>query len=156
MHSCVHHRFVDDSITSQSNIASAKVFLSILNSLRTSFQFTMELEIDGLVPFLGATLINKNGRLETTVYIKPTNTSLMLHYDSHVDMKYKKSLVLTMLNRAFCQSSLWKLFTGECERLKKTFVRLRYRVSLLDNIITKFTAQKGERDSHPAGVMFTI
>lgn len=156
MHSCVHHRFVDDSITSQSNIASAKVFLSILNSLRPSLQFTMELEIDGLVPFLGATLINKNGRLETTVYIKPTNTSLMLHHDSHVDMKYKKSLVLTMLNRAFCQSSLWKLFTGECERLKKTFVRLRYRVSLLDNIITKFTAQKGERDSHPAGVMLTI
>ena len=44
----------------------------------------------------------------------------MLHYDSHVDVKYKKSLVLTMLNLAFHLSSSWKVFTEECERLKKT------------------------------------
>ncbi len=145
-----YHRFVDDSITSQRNIASAEAFLSTLNSLHPSLQFTMELEIDGVLPFLGTTLINKNGRLETKVYIKPTNTGLMLHYDSHVDVKYKKSLVLTMLNRAFRLSSSWKLFTEECERLKKTFVRLRYPISLLDNIITKYTAQKRESDDHPA------
>jgi hypothetical protein len=90
------------------------------------------------------------GRLETKVYIKPTNNGLMLHYDSHVDMKYKKSLVLTMLNRAFRLSSSWKLFTEECERLKKTFFRARYPISLLDNIITKYTAQKRESDDHPA------
>ena len=70
--------------------------------------------------------------------------------DSHVDVKYKKSLVLTMLNRAFRLSSSWKLFTEECERLKRTFVRLRYPVSLLDNIITKYTAQKRESDDRPA------
>jgi hypothetical protein len=110
----------------------------------------MELETDGVLPFLGTTLINKNDRVETKVYIKPTNTSLMLHYDSHVDVKYKKSLVLTMLNRAFRLSSSWKLFTEECERLKKTFVRLRYTISLLDNIIMKYTAQKRENDDHPA------
>ncbi len=145
-----YHRFVDDSITSQRNIASAEAFLSTLNSLHPSLQFTMELEIDGVLPFLGTTLINKNGRLETKVYIKPTNTGLMLHYDSHVDVKYKKSLVLTMLNRAFRLSSSWKLFTEECERLKKTFVRLRYPISLLDNIITKYAVQKRESDDHPA------
>jgi hypothetical protein len=65
-------------------------------------------------------------------------------------VKYKKSLVLTMLNRAFRLSSSWKLFTEECERLKKTFVRLRYTISLLDNIIMKYTAQKRENDDHPA------
>ena len=59
----------------------------------------------------------------------------MLHYDSRVEIKYKKSLVLTMLDRAFRLSSSWKIFTEECERLKKTFVRLRYPTSLLDNII---------------------
>ena len=67
-----YHRFVDDSITSQRNIASAEAFLSTLNSLHPSPQFTMELEIDGLLPFLGTTLI----------YIQPTNTGLMLHYES--------------------------------------------------------------------------
>jgi hypothetical protein len=109
----------------------------------------MELEIDGVLPCLGTTLINKTGRLETKVYIKPTNTGLILHYDSHIDVKYRKSLVLAMLNPAFRLSSPWKLFAEECERLKKTFVRLRYPISLLDNIITKYTAQKRESDDHP-------
>ena len=80
----LYHRFVDDYITLQSNLAFAEAFLSTLNSLHPSLQFTMELEIDGILTFLGTTLINKTGRLETKVYIK----------------KYKKSLVLTMLNRA--------------------------------------------------------
>ena len=102
-----------------------------------------------VIPFLGATLINKNGRLETKDYIKVTNTVLMLHYDSHVDVKYKKSLVLTMLNRAFCLSSSRKFFTEDCERLKKTFVRLRHPVTLLDNIITRFITQHREKDDHP-------
>ena len=106
----LYHRFVNDSITSQRNNASAEAFLSTLNSLHPSLQFTMELETSGVIPFLGATLINKNGRLETKVYTKPTNTGLMLHYDSHVDVKYKKSLVLTMLNRAFRLSSSRKFF----------------------------------------------
>ena len=145
----LYHRFVDDSITSQRNNASAEAFLSTLNSLHPSVQFTMELETSGVIPFLRATLINKNGRLETKVYIKPTNTGLMLHYDSHVDVKYKKSLVLTMLNRAFRLSSSRKFFTEECERIKKTFVRLRYPVTLLDNIITRFTTQQREKDDHP-------
>ena len=111
----------------------------------------MELETNGAIPFLGATLIKKNGRLETKVYIKPTNTGLRLHihgYDSHVDVKYKKSLVLTMLNRAFRLSSSRKFFTEECERLNKTFVRLRY-VTLLENIITRFITQQREKDDHP-------
>ena len=77
----LYHRFVDDSITSQRNNASAEAFLSTLNSLHPSLQFTMELETSGAILFLGATLINKNGRLETKVYIKPTNTGLMLHYE---------------------------------------------------------------------------
>jgi hypothetical protein len=93
----LYHRFVDDYITLQSNLAFAEAFLSTLNSLHPSLQFTMELEIDGILTFLGTTLINKTGRLETKVYIK----------------KYKKSLVLTMLNRAIHLSSSWKLFTEE-------------------------------------------
>ena len=141
----LYHRCVDDSIASQRNNASAEAFLSTLNSLHRSLQFTMELETSGVIPFLGTMLINKNGRLETKVYIKPTNTGLMLHYDSHVDVKYKKSLVLTMLNRAFRLSSSQKFFTEECERIKKTFVRLRYPVTLLDNIITRFITQQRER-----------
>ena len=45
--------------------------------------------------------LKRGCRLETGVYRKPTNTGLLLHHQSHVDERYKKSLLKTMLNRAF-------------------------------------------------------
>ena len=48
-------------------------------------QFTMEIEVEGKLSLLGAELIRKDDRLETKVYIKPTNTGLLLHFDSNVD-----------------------------------------------------------------------
>ena len=65
----------------------------------------MELEENGKLPFLGMNVIRNGCRLDTTVYRKPTDTGLLLHYHSHVDARYKRSLLNTMLNRAFKLSS---------------------------------------------------
>ena len=43
-----------------------------------------------MLAFLGTQLLNKHTRVETKVYVKPTNTGLLLHYKSHV--------ILTRLN----------------------------------------------------------
>ena len=59
----------------------------------------------GKLPFLGTEIRKCNGCLETRVYRKPTDTGLLLHYKSHVDVRYKKSLLKTMLDRAFKVSS---------------------------------------------------
>ena len=72
------------------------------------------------------------------MYKKPTDTGLLLHYQSHVDVRYKQSLLKTMLNRAFRLSSSWQLFHLECERLKETFSRLHYPVPLLQSSIKDF------------------
>ena len=61
----------------------------------------MELEDNWKLPFLGIVIIRNGLRLDTKVYRKPTDTGLLLHYQSHVDVKYKHSLLKTMLNRAF-------------------------------------------------------
>ena len=44
--------------------------------------------------------------------VQATDTVLLLHYYSHVDMKYKHSLLKTMLNRAFKLSSNWQFFSS--------------------------------------------
>jgi len=45
-------------------------------------------------------------QIETKVYIKSTNTGLLLHYQSYdVDMRYKRGLLKTMLDRAYRLSS---------------------------------------------------
>ena len=85
----------------------------------------MEVERNGKLPFLGTELLNHVPQIETKVYVKPTNTGLLLHYQSHVDNRYKRSLLTAMLDRAHRLSSAWAYFSEECDRLKKVWHTLR-------------------------------
>ena len=75
------------------NTESATDFLQVLNSVHPSLSFTMELEHDGSIPFLGTVLTRCCGTLTTEVYRKPTDAGLLLHFQRHVDSRYKKGLV---------------------------------------------------------------
>ena len=43
---------------------------------------------------------------------------LLLHYQSHVNNRYKKGLLRTMLDRPHRLFSSWTHFSDECDRLK--------------------------------------
>ena len=73
--------------------------LDTLNHAHSAVSFTMEVEENGMLPFLGVQLLNRAPCVETKVYVKPTNTGLLLHYHSHVDSRYKHGLLVTMLGR---------------------------------------------------------
>ena len=104
----------------------------------------MECEVDGKLPFLGMEAIRNKKHLETKVHAKPTNTGLLLQYQSHVDRRCKRSLITTMLNRAFGLWSSWKHFVEECDRLKTVFVHIQYPLSLDDSIISRFVQKQYE------------
>ena len=95
---------------------TADRFLDELNRCHPSLKFTMEVEKDGMLPFLGVELLNRNTKIETKVYVKPTNTGLLLHFQSHVDMRYKSGLINTMLDRAYRISSNVSFLPRGCER----------------------------------------
>ena len=98
-----------------------KHFSALLNDSHPSINFTVELAENGKLPLAWRQRYAK----------KPTDTGLLLHYQSHVDVRYKQSLLKKMLNCVFKLSSTWQLFHLECERLTQTFSRLQYPVSLL-------------------------
>ena len=123
-------------------LQAASTFLSTLNEIHSSISFTMDCEENGKLPFLGMEIIGNNTRLDRKVYRKPTDTGLLLHYYSHVDMKYKHSLLKTMLNRTFKLSSNWQFFHQECECLKEIFTRLHYPEPLIQNTIRFFVGMK--------------
>ena len=83
------------------DLEAASEFLTTLNKNRPSIDFTMELEENGRLPFLGMYVIRNGCRLDTTVYRTPTDKGLLLYYHSHVDARYKRLLLNTMLNRLF-------------------------------------------------------
>ena len=101
-----YHRFVDDTITTQRDLTSADAFLSTLNSCHPSISLTMEVEVDGKLPFLGMEAVRNERHLEMKVYVKPTNKGLLLQHDSHVDERYKRSLIQIKLHRAFRRGNI--------------------------------------------------
>ena len=133
-----YKRYVDDTLSKMPDVSSTSEFLLTLNEIHHSLSFTMELEDNSKLPFLSMVIIRNGPRLETKVYVKPTDTGLLLHYQSHVDVKYKHSLLKTMLNLAFKLSSNWQFFHQECERLKMVFARLHYPETLIENTIRNF------------------
>ena len=92
----------------------------MLNEIHPSLSFTMELENNGKLTSLGMMINGNSPRPETKVYAKTTDTGLLLHHQSHVDEKYKLSLLRIMLNRAFNLLEL-DFFHREYDRQKKAF-----------------------------------
>ena len=133
---------VDDTVTIMPNIETASNFLDTLNQAHFSVKFTMETECNGMLPFLGIQLLNRSPQIETKVYVKPTNSGLLLHYQSHVDNRYKKGLLRTMLDRTHRLSSSWTHFSDECVRLKTVFSRLKYPKHLVNSTIKSFVDSK--------------
>ena len=71
---------VDDTLSVMPDLTAASEFLTTLNEGHPSINFTMELEENSKLPFLGMNVIRNGCRLDTTVYRKPTDTGLLLHY----------------------------------------------------------------------------
>ncbi|KAL9952277.1 hypothetical protein ACROYT_G039507 [Oculina patagonica] len=81
-----YKRYVDDTLSKMPNATAACEFLSTLNEIHPSVSFTMELEDNNKLPFLGMEIIKNGTQLDTKVYKKPTDTGLLLHNQSHVDI----------------------------------------------------------------------
>ena len=141
-----YKRYVDDTLVIMPSLSLIDSFLVLLNSQHSAINFTLEYSKNNQLPFLGMLLSLKSGKIETAVYVKPTDKGLHLHFQSHVDKKYKKTLLNTMLHRAYKISSTWSIFHDECTRLKSVFLNLKYPISLIDSEIMKFMENINNKD----------
>jgi len=92
--------------------------------------------------FLDIQLLNRSPRVETKVFVEPMNTGLLLHHQRHVDNRYKRGLLTTMLDRAHRLSSSWAYFSDEFNRVKTIFSRLMYPQHLANSTIKQFVQSK--------------
>ena len=97
----------------------------------------MDLVTNDRLPFIGMEIIKIDGSLETCVYRKKTNKGLLLHFQSHVDSRYKRSLLKTMLDRAKRLSSTQDFLSQECKNLK-----LKYPEKLISSAINRLEHPK--------------
>ena len=133
----LYRRYVDDTLSSVPDIQSATTFLATLNECHPCIYFTMEIADSNKEQFLGTMIERKGCELVASVYRKPTNNGLLLHFQSHVDMHYKKSLIKTMLSGLppfiFLESVV-----RECDYLKGMFFKLGYPNRPVDATVTSF------------------
>ena len=67
-----YRRYVDDTLTVMPDLSTARDVLNTLDYVHPAITFTMEVENDGMLPFLGIQLLNRAPRIETKVFVKPT------------------------------------------------------------------------------------
>ena len=82
-------RYIDNVISAVSG-NEAERLLSHLNSVEPSIQFTLERKKDRNLPFLDLDVSRGvQGKLETSVYRKPTHTDKHLAVDAHPPICHK-------------------------------------------------------------------
>ena len=78
----------------------------------------METTTAGSLPFLNIEISINDGKFDTKVYRKPTNTGILMNFNSNAPMKWKKALIKYMLLRAYKLSSSFEFFQAEVEKIR--------------------------------------
>ena len=96
-----------------------------------------------MIGFLSSAL--KSSRMEQNLKLKSIESQPILacSYISIVILiNAIKTLLKTMLHRAYALSSTTEAFNEECAKLRSIFSRLNYPWSLIDSVISNFDSRK--------------
>ena len=77
-----------------------------------------------------------------SVYHKPTDHGTCLNANSECVEKYKNSVIINYLNRAYKVTDDWQEFHREVVRIKQILVNNNYSNTIIDSLTNKFLQQK--------------
>ena len=89
---CSEISFVDDTFTIIPGTAMAETLHQALDNAHLPVSFTIEVQVEGKLPFLGMMIIRKENTIHTEIYRKLTDTGLSQHYQNHMDKQYMRNL----------------------------------------------------------------
>ena len=116
-------RYVDDTITTIKP-RSIEYVMSILNSFHNNIDFTYELENNSTISFLDVLVIREKETIETTVYRKPTNNGIYLHWESFAPITWKRGTLRTIIQRAYRVCSNKKHLEKELHKIENDFTKI--------------------------------
>ena len=113
-------RYVDDTIAYIKE-KEINTVLKAINAHHKNIKFTYELESNDEISFLDVKIRKVGRKIETSVYRKPTNTDVYLHWNSFAPTTWKKGTLRTLILRAHNICSTKALFDREIAHLKHVF-----------------------------------
>ena len=128
-------RYVDDTFTIIQKQRKYS-FLEHLNTINPSIKFTSEeTRPDEAMPFLDILITPMDdGRLQTSVYRKPTHTNLYLQWDSHHTIPSKYSVAGTLYHRAKTICSNQEMLLKEEQHLFQALEKCKYPTWALNRV----------------------
>ena len=135
-------RFLDDCflIFTQTEEQLIKYF-NLLNSLHPCIKFTLDKSRTRL-PFLDTLLTNENGKLQTDIYYKPTDSKQYLLYTSCHPKHTRNSIPYNLARRLKMIISEDNTLLVRLEELQTFLLKQKYPSSLIDDSIAKIKALK--------------
>ncbi|CAD6216056.1 GSCOCG00011260001-RA-CDS, partial [Cotesia congregata] len=91
--------YVDDTLLLIPKDKVDEVF-RCFNSINDKIKFTMEVEIEGRLPFLNLVVIREEERLITDWYVKETSNGRLLNFRSNHPSSQKLGMINELLHRA--------------------------------------------------------
>ena len=137
----IYARYVDDTFIQIKN-ESELVKLRDLFQNNSKLKFTYELSVNNKLPFLDVLVEPCNNEFNTKVYHKPTDNGNCLNGDSECAQKYKTSVIMNYLNRAYKVSKTWQDFHTEILHIRQRLINNNYTNTMVDSEIKKFLIQK--------------
>ena len=139
-------RYVDDIITTIKRINIPRR-LAAINKWHKNLKFTCEEEDDqGCISFLDMTLHHTPDKIESSWYMKPTNSGLTLNYHAVAPIRFKRSVVRSFVYRIYNACSNWKYFDEgikeATEILKENQYPEAFYLPIVKQVIEKLQTKK--------------
>ena len=100
--------------------------------------FSMETEKENKWPFFDVEIIREQYKFTTTIYRKPSFSSVYSNFESLLPSLYKFGMVNTLVYRCFIICSNWTQFHTELIFLKGIFQKNGYPKNFIDRCFKKF------------------
>ena len=146
-------RYVDDTLTIIKR-DHKDTFLDHLNSMDANIKFTSEdPKQDGSISFLDVLIIpEEDGKLNTTIFRKPTHTDMYLHWDSHHNIPSKYSVIGTLYHRANTICSTTQYLQDEEKHLDQALKKCKYPSWAINRARMKIRTTTSQNPNRRTGI----
>ena len=137
----VYRRSVDDIFILFSSKEHLHPFVDYMNNQHRCIKFASKTEQNNTFIISNINITRQNNQVKTSVYRKPTFSSVFTHNGGYIDQYYKNSLIFNFLSRCCTTCLDYTLFHLEVEKLRQIFKKNSYSSGAIERSIKTFLSK---------------
>ena len=119
-------------------VLKQKNFFTYINTRHPNIKFTIETEVNKIIPFLDVLIDNSQNIFKTLIYHRSTYSGLLLNYTSFTSGFYKTGLIKCLIDRTYKINNSWPGFHDDIPKIKDVLKTNSYPPFILNKIIKAY------------------